>query len=41
MIYIVSKVKFVKREVLLLESTDLENTRDVLSAVSMNILYTK
>ena len=41
MIYIVSKVKFVKREVLLLESTDLENTRDILSAVSMNILYTK
>ena len=41
MVYIVSKVKFVKRETLLLESTDLENTRDILSAVSMNLLYTK
>ena len=36
-----SKVKFVKRETLLLESTDLEKTRDILSAVSMSLLYTK
>ena len=41
MIYIVSKVKFVKRETLVLESTDLENTRDILSTVSVSLLYSK
>ena len=37
----VRAVKFVKRETLLPESKDLEKTRDVSSAVSMNLLYTK